>query len=117
MTAFGKKDRLVDIYRETRGKDKATVGLVEMGASKHVPVEVVLRHIPTGENLGAFWYADIRDVLDVAEFEFDEEERNPNLKFLGEMFREMTQLRHKYGHDLPRRPAVTLPSSIQRLIV
>ena len=114
MSEFGSKSRLADIYREGRGLQKPTLALVDMGGDRYTPVEVVLKHMPNDETLGAFWFADIRDILDLAELEFDEEAKNPNLVFLGKMFREMTILRHNLGQPLPERKAPAMPASLQK---
>lgn len=114
MSAFGSKSVLADIYREGRGLNKPSLALVDMGGDRYTPVEIILKHVPSDQSLGAFWYADMRDILDLAELEFDDEGKNPNLKFLGEMFREMTQLRHALEQPLPERKKPSIPASLQK---
>lgn len=115
MSNFGSKARLADIYREGRGLKEPSLALTNMGGATGIPVEMVLKHIPSDEVLGAYWYADIRDILDLAEIEFDDESRNPNLKFLNAQFREMVEMRHSLGQPLPERKSPqAVPEALQR---
>jgi len=115
MSTYGSKARLADIYREGRGLEKPSLALVDMGGAPHIPVEMVLKHVPDDKALGAFTYHDLRDILDLAEIEFDDEARNPNLKFLGAMFREMVQLRQTLGQPLPERKQPSMSSLMRQL--
>lgn len=114
MSGFGSVKDLADIYREGRKLDKPSLALVDMGGAQGVPVEIVLKHIPGDRLLGAFWYDDMRKIMDLAELEFDDEAKNPNLKFLGKMFREMTQLRHSLGQPIPSRKKPQVPTAMQK---
>lgn len=115
MSTYGIKARLADIYREGRNLQKPSLSLVDMGGAPNIPVEMVLKHVPGDEMLGSFTYHDIRDILDLAEIEFDDEANNPNLQFLGRMFRDMVQMRHTLGQPLPERTKPSPSSLMQKL--
>lgn len=114
MSSFGSVAELADIYREGRNLAKPSLALVNMGGAPGIPVEIVLKHIPDDHELGAFWYDDIRKIMDLAEIEFDDEAKNPNLKFLGAMFREMTKMRHDLVQPLPVRDKPKIPAAMQK---